>query len=223
MTWLDMAPASAYSALTASSKLQRLALHQCNLPAGVWQHMFPAGRQLPHLQELDISWVNYPDPAAAPEGSCLVSCCPGVRVLHMQELECSAELLTPLTGLIGLRELSWGSDRRASAGLEVVCQLTGLERLSLRVYGEPGGLLLQLTQLQLLTHLKYQLFVSEWPYHKDRMQLECRVRDCICHCAQALVVFLSSHLCSRSFTRSELSTLEHLLWHLLLLLPFTHC
>jgi hypothetical protein len=37
----------AYSALTASSKLQRLQFSCCRLPSGVWPHMFPAGRQLP--------------------------------------------------------------------------------------------------------------------------------------------------------------------------------
>jgi hypothetical protein len=38
---------TAYNGLTASSKLQHLNIEGMVLPAGVWQHVFPAGRQLP--------------------------------------------------------------------------------------------------------------------------------------------------------------------------------
>jgi hypothetical protein len=51
-------PAAAYSALTASSKLRHLGVSFCTLPAGVWQHILPAGRQLPKLQGFDIGWVD---------------------------------------------------------------------------------------------------------------------------------------------------------------------
>ena len=50
--------AADFSALTASSKLQHLSLSRCWLPAGVWQHMFPAGRQLPQLRSLKITYVR---------------------------------------------------------------------------------------------------------------------------------------------------------------------
>jgi hypothetical protein len=50
----DSPPAAAYAALTASSKLQHLDLTCCTLQAGAWQHMFPAGRQLPQLLSLDF-------------------------------------------------------------------------------------------------------------------------------------------------------------------------
>jgi hypothetical protein len=53
-------PAAAYAALTASSKLQHLVISGCKLPAGSWQHLFPAGKQLPGLQTLDISSVEQP-------------------------------------------------------------------------------------------------------------------------------------------------------------------
>ena len=79
-------PAAAYSALTASSKLQHLSLSSCTLPAGVWQHVFAAGRQLPHLTYLGTFGVTQPDgdnvrgrPLAGPEGSLLASCCPKLQ------------------------------------------------------------------------------------------------------------------------------------------------
>ena len=50
-------PATAYAALTASSKLQHLDISSSKLPAGVWQHVFPPSRQLPHLHILDLGWV----------------------------------------------------------------------------------------------------------------------------------------------------------------------
>lgn len=41
-----MAPVELYSGVTASSKLQHLEVSECILPAGVWQHMLPAGKLL---------------------------------------------------------------------------------------------------------------------------------------------------------------------------------
>lgn len=73
-----VAPEEVYSALTASSELHRLSICGCILPAGVWQHMFPAGRLLPRLQSLDICGVLFPaGPAPAPHKSLLATCCPG--------------------------------------------------------------------------------------------------------------------------------------------------
>jgi hypothetical protein len=45
----DGPPARAYSALTASSKLQYLDISGCILPPDAFQHVFPAGRDLRHL------------------------------------------------------------------------------------------------------------------------------------------------------------------------------
>jgi hypothetical protein len=98
-------PAAAFSAITASSKLQCLDMTACTLPAGVWQHMFPDGRQLPHLKILVLSEVQQPsgEPAAAPDSSRLISCCPGLQTLGMYGLEYSVEQLAPLRQLRGLR------------------------------------------------------------------------------------------------------------------------
>jgi hypothetical protein len=136
-------PAAAYAALTASSKLQYLHLSSCSLPVGVWQHVFPAGRQLPHLQTLVMSGITRPSglSASAPDG--LVSCCPNLRVLDMQQLQGTAKLLAPLQGLSGLHTLRLAPlktlsrcrfvDAAAVEGFEAVAELTGLRELSLNV------------------------------------------------------------------------------------------
>jgi hypothetical protein len=159
-------PIAAYAGLTASSKLQHLDISGCNLPAGVWQHIFPAGRQLPHLTLLDISEVTQlPDGAAtAPEGSRLVSCCPSLQAFNMCSLQYSPQQLTQLQGLSGLHTLrlvtgTWQispGDASADTGdtLQAVAQLTGLRELQLYVCDEPTQLLVtQLQQLQQLPHL----------------------------------------------------------------------
>jgi hypothetical protein len=150
-------PASAYAALTASSKLQYLHIRSCTLPAGAWEHLFQTGRQLPNLQLLNLKVVRQPSGAKpAPEGSSLVSCCPGLQALTTRLLQCSVELLAPLQELSGLRVLHVTCpDIAAQSILQAVCQLTGLRELgvggSRRLKAE--GLLLQLTQLQQLTRL----------------------------------------------------------------------
>jgi hypothetical protein len=149
-------PAAAFSALTASSKLQHLDISGCKLAARVWQHMFPAGRQLLFLQFLDISCVKEPgyDPAPAPDGSRLVSCCPGLQRLDIRHLQCSAKRLASLTGLSRLHTLRLAS-RTQVEGVEAVLQLTGLRELQLQSPESPAGLPLQLAQLKQLTHLYF--------------------------------------------------------------------
>jgi hypothetical protein len=153
-------PAAAFSALTASSKLQHLDISKCRLPSDAWQHVFPTGRQLPELQYLDISDVQTlpRGPAAAPEATRLVSCCPGLQCLDMRNLQYSAEFLAPLQGLSGLHTLRLGSRIQEEGGpppVEAVAQLTGLRELTLSSPRSGGGLL-QLTQLQQLTLLEFE-------------------------------------------------------------------
>ena len=126
-------PAAAYSALTASSKLQHLDISGCTVPAGVWQKLFSPNKQLPHLRALHISGVRSGS-AAAPDGSLLTSCCPGLQLLDMRDMRYSAEQLSPLAELSGLHELQLhpaGGSLSSPEGLEVVRQLTGLRRLTL--------------------------------------------------------------------------------------------
>jgi hypothetical protein len=149
-------PLPAYSALTASSKLQHLQLYFSTLPAGVWQHVFPAGRQLPHLRYIDISKVKLPDgaPAPAPAGSLLVSCCPALETLKMLELPSSTEVLALLTGLSMLDSFSTnvsGGDSASWGTMDALCQLTRIRCLV--VSSTRDAMLLPLTQLKQLTKL----------------------------------------------------------------------
>jgi hypothetical protein len=101
-------PASAYSALTGSTKLQYLDISGCTLPLCVWQHIFPADRHLPHLRSVNVSMVRQPagGQAVAPDGTGLVRCCPGLQALDMQLLQCSTIQLGPLSVLTGLSALN---------------------------------------------------------------------------------------------------------------------
>jgi hypothetical protein len=150
-------PAVAYSALTASSRLQYLRITGSIFPEGVWQHVFPAGRQLPHLQELCVTYIGHPSgsPAQFPEGSRLVSCCPGLQSIGYMKLQYSAGQLAALRGLTGLHTLVL-REVEGSTGGEVgeVGQLTGLRRLELCTKHTIEGSL-QLTKLQHLTSLDY--------------------------------------------------------------------
>jgi hypothetical protein len=105
-------PASACAALTASSKLQHLDITSCRLPAGAWQHIFPAGKQLPQLQSLNVMGVRQPsgEYAQAPEGSRLVSCCPGLQSLTLAWMQCSTDsaVAGPSAGLSELQMLCYG-------------------------------------------------------------------------------------------------------------------
>jgi hypothetical protein len=151
-------PAAAYSALMASSKLQHLDVAWCCLPTAVWQHILPTSRQLPLLQVLNVSHVKDPEyvHAAAPEGTRLVSCCPGLQSLQMQGLKHIAVGLAGLQGLSGLHTLHLERADGSTDQLNGVLQLTGLQDLQVRVAtDEQVGLFLQLTQLQQLTRLQW--------------------------------------------------------------------
>jgi hypothetical protein len=164
----NIAPAAAYSALTANSKLQHLDITDCTLPVGMWQHVFPAHRQLPHLRELLVKSVNHiyhheglqaEGPAIVPEGSRLVSCCPRLQSLCMIGLQCTSELLSPLQGLSGLTELQLYPPHLSNRYLrqvDAVSHFTGLSNLQLADFSASDGLLLQLTQLRQLTKLAYE-------------------------------------------------------------------
>jgi hypothetical protein len=153
-------PAAAFLGLTASSMLQHLDVSRCTLPAGVWQYILPASRQ---LQSLNVSWATQPGiegtEAAAPEGSRLAGSCPDLTSLDIRGLQCSAELLGPLRWLSKLHTLRLFDDQKctAAAVMPTVCQMTGLRELGLACMSitEEGLILLQLTQLKQLTALEY--------------------------------------------------------------------
>ena len=135
--------------------------------------MFPAVRQLPRLQSLDLSFIKVPptallpaEPATPPDSSRLVSCCPGLQSLDLRQLGYSntaalrtvAAPLAPLQHLSNLGTLLVSNARRGSIDqLEVVAQLTGLRELCLSVRQlTVKNLLLRLTHLKHLTRLEYE-------------------------------------------------------------------
>jgi hypothetical protein len=159
-------PAAAFSALTASSMLQHLSIRNCTVPAGVWQGMFPAGRQLQHLRALHISRVETPSNqfVAPPAGSSLVRCCPGLQSLDLHYLPCSQELLEAVQGFSALHTLRLGRFIGATISgkvFEPLCRLTGLRELQLMQPCGPDGLLL-LTQLKQLTKLLIEDLTLQW-------------------------------------------------------------
>ena len=191
-------PAAAYAALTASSKLQHLDIVGCTLPTGVWQYVFPTGRQLPNLRSLDITDVWEPphlDIAPAPEASLLISCCPGLQSLKIGSLQGSAELLAASEGLSGLRTLHCNFKDATTEKVQAVCQLTGLRELEVEGSGlmEEEGLLMQLTQLQQLTRLSYR--DTGWPSNEIDLLGEAgvgvhnfsQIYGCIFACLSCLV------------------------------------
>ena len=169
-------PAAAYAALTASINLRSLDLRWCTLPPGVWQHVFPAGRQLQHLQVLDIGNVRQAGPSdygPAPAGTLLVSCCPALRSLYMPYLTLSgAEVLGPLQGLSGLHALRLATVSTPCAqGLQSVGQLTGLRDLRIGCNEDmKESILRRLTLLQQLTNLSVGRLNTKF------VNLTCKVR-----------------------------------------------
>jgi hypothetical protein len=155
--WEGNPSEAAFSALTASSKLQHLDIQGCRLPPGVWHHVFSAGRQLPHLTSLKIAGVSQPIgwPHIPPEGSRLVRCCPGLQSLNVMGLLFGQDFLAGLQGLRRLHTLHLCVDRIIAADRwHGVCQLTRLRELTVRTPAQQE-LLLHLTQFRQLTALTY--------------------------------------------------------------------
>jgi hypothetical protein len=123
---------SAHSALTASSNLQDVIIHRCDIPSTAWVHVFPAGRTLPHLSKLStVTRPNYTGPA--PFGSAgiasLVSCCP-----ELQDVACKLDAdasLSPLQSLTALSRLHLPD--LSAAVISQLAALTQLQELQLTV------------------------------------------------------------------------------------------
>jgi hypothetical protein len=102
--YLATTAAIAYAAITHSCHLQELDLSNAHLPDAAWQHVFPAGRHLPHLHSL---WLPTRDvfgrgPLTAGEVQALADCCPvlehldGGEKLPMEPVFSSLTRLTQL-------------------------------------------------------------------------------------------------------------------------------
>lgn len=144
--------ASAYSALTANSKLQALQLSSAQLPAGAWDAMFPAhGLQAPaQLTFLRLAYCEEQLGEKALEG--LVRCCPKLESFHLSGRAQLGWSLTQLRQLSALTELGLSHVTDEVAGK--VAQLPGLSSL---LFVQPSSVsdrgVLQLTELQRLTYL----------------------------------------------------------------------
>lgn len=147
-------PAAAYTALTASSTLQHLHVAGYRLPPGVWQHVLPAGRQLPQLRVLRAEECCTQFPWTHADTTRLVSCCPNLQDLSMRErrVPMAADALHPLSSLRQLTALEAGE--LDDAGDAAAAQLTQLR--DLRVWKASRATdagLLHLTQLKQLSTL----------------------------------------------------------------------
>lgn len=156
---------AAYSALTASSGLQHLDISNNFLPSGVWQHILPAGRQLPELRALNLASVwqtfagsdaEYYDSVLHLQGTRLVSSCPGLQCLNLTRCACSAQLLAPLQGLSDLRTLLINCEDPTGVVLEEVRRMTGLGQLEFTRLETSVPGMMQLSQLKQLTSLRYE-------------------------------------------------------------------
>jgi hypothetical protein len=176
------APVPAYSALTASSRLQCLALYDCTLPPGAWQHVFSAQR--PELQELMVADCGR---FSALDVESMVSAGPGLRRLERRDWRGSTlyaqpqqmsqlvpAAVVPLSRLSQLSGLHLSGVDDAVAGA-VLAQLSGL--CSLSMWSNSSRLsvagLLALTTLHQLTSL--------WSHHgQERPPLSLRNKVCAC-------------------------------------------
>jgi hypothetical protein len=123
------------SALTASTQLQELCVDFYTVPRGVWQHVFPPGKQLPHLTSLEAgsseSLSGGPCMSSADLAS-MVRCCPGLASLNVESLAFKPGIsLTPLQELRTLTKLHmFGAQDHDNADIAVqVAQLTWLKSL----------------------------------------------------------------------------------------------
>lgn len=164
--------AAAYSALTASSKLQSLSLRHVKCPPGALQHLLPEGRQLPHLQELLLLHSDVA-PTTVADISRIVSSCTALTKLSTNpsfQAVPSAEdldmLLPPLLGLTRLRSLCIRGV--GEAGVDALAQFPALRTLALDYdpfaldYNAADEQLLQFTKLSQLTYLG---FGESGPYY----------------------------------------------------------
>jgi hypothetical protein len=134
-----------YAALTASSRLQKLALTDCILPEGAWQHVFSWAKYLPQLTHLEII-IPGQDEEPTEESFMtsadlrrLVWACPRLVTLRLGEAAVqSGASLAPLLRLTGLTELQvHGVQQRAD--VDVLLQMTGLQALRLKFEGDAVG------------------------------------------------------------------------------------
>lgn len=146
-------PPQAYSALTASTKLEALIVRCGHFPDDICRYMFPEHHVLPHLKQLVLN-SNWPHNVALDAGDVarLARSCPAIQHLDVDFGRQSADRLlhlTQLTALTLLTAADVGDEALGSLAL-----LTTLRQLDIERPQEltPLGLL-KLTALTGLTQL----------------------------------------------------------------------
>jgi hypothetical protein len=141
----------AYSAFTASSRLQILDLTAAWLPPGAWAGIFPPSRQL--LQLTSLRLVNMPNSLSSSDLASLVASCPAVGSLDLARSGSYGEELSVFKKLTSLTKLSVACNNHQVA-TTVLPKLTGLEELRLGLLSRVKmGRLLPLTTMTQLTLL----------------------------------------------------------------------
>jgi hypothetical protein len=155
-------PCPQYSALTASSSLVRLQLH--NPPGGIWQDVFPTTRTLPHLTSFSVA-PHIDAPTEQPywnQGDLvsLISCCPNLCSVDGISVQHGAHV-SELRKLTALTRLYVHYDDQAvmlvGDTLNGLAQLTQLHSLRLVISAFDDlapGRFLPLTSLTALTALE---------------------------------------------------------------------
>jgi hypothetical protein len=186
-------PAAAYAALTASSNLQLLHAPWCKMPPGAWQHVLPFGRQLLHLQELQLSGCAE---MGVFDAASLVSCCPSLQRLDLPPLHGSpVGVLASLHRLTDLQTLTVPGQCMDDAAVKALTRLTGLQELSMESKGTNGVTaagLLPLTSLRQLHSLRFtytwkdpRKAIPDYPSSKwlhtsvSQGTMQCLCRACI--------------------------------------------
>ena len=158
------APGPVYSALTASTGLISLEIIEPQFPKGVWQHVFPAKRILPHLNFISVphkaEWGDRGPEFAwgAADVSGLVGCCPNLHMIEEIHLQHGMHV-SQLHRLTALTYVNLIYDRDSVAAFEQsVKGLAGLSQIRhMRVELDSVELtvagLLPLTKLTALTAL----------------------------------------------------------------------
>ena len=158
--------ASAFTALAASSRLQKLYLLLADLPAGVWQAVFNRQQQLPQLQffrsgrfgdeEYDNGPVKYPAETdfSSADLSRLVDCCPGLQSVKLDiQADVQLAVLSQLTALTALSV--WRANQVSVKSLSGLARLEDLSLYVMTPFSAPS--LLHLTALQRLTSLEVSI------------------------------------------------------------------
>lgn len=151
----------AYSALTASSRVQTLDLSFSLIPSRAWRCMFnPDLQNLPNLHTLNIACSQAP--ITDHDLALMVQCCPGLRTLGLKgtlKQGCTMEALLGFSALMSLSVNHFSSDDV----LAVLAGLRGLEDLQMSVLSSiRASGLLQLTVLKGLTRLRVESSPETW-------------------------------------------------------------